>query len=73
METSDDTESLTDVVRRILHREIAQLDAMEFLGEDGLDRLAKCALILQRIRRNDPGGGEGAEGASNEQLMKKAG
>lgn len=74
MTTPDDaTETLTDVVRRILSREIAILDDMPMLGEDGLDRLAKCALILQRIRRNDPGGTGDAGSLTDDQLMKKAG
>lgn len=71
MNAADETETLTDIVRRVVKREIELLDSLPMLGEDGLDRLAKCALILQRIRRNDTGGSAEGE-ASHEQLMRKA-
>lgn len=77
METpTDDTESMTAIVRRIALRELLILDTLPMLGEDGLDRLAKIALVLQRVRNNDkpedPAKPNDASGLTNDQLMRRA-
>lgn len=73
MDVDDDvsTEQMAMKVRRIAARELDMLDAMPMLGEDGLDRLAKIALVLQRVRPAPAGQGAGSE-LTDEQVRKKA-
>lgn len=79
MPANDETiEVMAGVVRRIVSRELTLLDAMPALSDDDVDRLAKLALVLQRIRvpanaassAIDPE--NPATTASDESLMRKA-
>jgi hypothetical protein len=69
-------EQLTEIVRRIVAREIAFLDEkVAGLNDDDVDKLAKLSLVMQRIRlpaakEADPNAG--AEALTNEQLMKRS-
>lgn len=69
-------EQLTEIVRRIVAREIAFLDEKAAgLNDDDVDKLAKLSLVMQRIRlplskEADPNAG--AEALTNEQLMKRS-
>lgn len=67
-DTTDPIE-MVRMVRVIVARELEFLYAMPILGEDGIDKLAKIALVLQRIRPPETGGGAGF---TDKQLMKKA-
>lgn len=57
-------------VRKLVAAELEILNAMPFLGDDGLDRLAKIALILQRIR--PPAQGPAGDAPTDKELMRKA-
>lgn len=65
-----DPAEMAKMVRKLVAAELEILNAMPFLGDDGLDRLAKIALILQRIRPAQPG--IIAEQPSDKELMRKA-
>lgn len=64
----EEVEKATSKVRELVFRELEILEAMPILGEDGLDRLAKIALILQRTKPQFSVGG----GFSDRELMRKA-
>lgn len=65
-----DPVEMAKAVRRLVAAELEILNAMPMLGDDGLDRLAKIALILQRIR--PPQTGVPNEQPSDKELMRKA-
>ena len=75
MATPDDTiEGMAVIVRRIVSRELSELDMKIALSDDDVDRLAKLALVLQRIRqpgKTDPEA-TGADGKTDQQLMRAA-
>ena len=64
-------DKIAERIRSLVERELEMLEQMTIgLGEDGLDRLAKCALVLQRIR---PAAGANGTGYSDKELMAKSG
>ncbi len=71
----DSIEGMTEKVRRICARELKAMDQMRSMDEDDFDKLAKIALIMQRIRApkaNEADPNAGAEALTNEQLMKRS-
>lgn len=69
-DTTDPIE-MVRMVRVIVTRELEFLYSMPILGEDGIDKLAKIALVLQRIRPPAPAAENNSE-FTDKQLMKKA-
>lgn len=65
-------EGMAERVRKLAARELANLEELKVLPEDGLDRLAKIALVLQRVRPAQGGQSPEAQGLSDEQVRKKA-
>jgi hypothetical protein len=65
-------DEIFDVIRQVASREAQFLNEMPMLGEDGLDRLAKIALVLQRIRQpaEKPQVEGGSTPLTDEQLMR---
>jgi hypothetical protein len=77
--TDDDTlESLATIVRRMVGRELREMDKKLFLSDEDVDKLSKLALTMQRMRVPATSGGVAidpenpAAAATNETLMKKA-
>lgn len=73
---TDETEGMAALVRRIAMREleIIELEAAPISGLS-IERLVRLSLVLQRVRTSskaDPEAGNGAEGLTNDQLMRRA-
>jgi hypothetical protein len=73
----DSIENLAAIVRRIVGRELREMDRALFLSDEQVDRLSKLALSMQRLRVPANAGGKAADSeasdVTDEQLMRKAG
>jgi hypothetical protein len=74
MDEPTKTDDMIAIVRRLVLRELELLDSMQILSDESIDRLAKLALVMQRIKaapeRDEPEARNGKP--TDEQLMRKA-
>lgn len=70
-EPPNEADEMASTVRFLVGRELTEMKAKLFLSDEDIDKLAKLALVMQRIGVRAQGGGAGGE-MTGEQLMRKA-
>lgn len=70
-EPSDEFDTMAATVRFLVSRELTEMKAKLFLSDEDVDKLAKLALVMQRIGVKASGAAPGGE-LTGEQLMRRA-